>query len=242
MKVAVIQFPGTNCERETAYALRKCRLPADIIRWNKNEGLEKYDGYVLPGGWSYEDRIRAGIIAARDPIMQVIKEQAALGKPVLGICNGCQMLVENGLVPGWKKEVQLGVAPNINQAMPGFYCRWVLVRVNSRKTAFTSQLRKMIIPMPIAHAEGRFVSKEKGLFERLGKQLVFQYCNRVGEIDETVNGSALGAAGICNPEGNVLAMMPHPERATFGFQLGRPGLLPASKIFVSMRKYIEGRG
>ncbi|MFH1134017.1 MAG: phosphoribosylformylglycinamidine synthase I [Nanoarchaeota archaeon] len=250
MKVAVIQFPGTNCERETAYALQQCGVPADILRWNQAERLDRYDGVVLPGGWSYEDRIRAGVIASKDPLMQTVKEQARLGKPVLGICNGAQILVESGIIPGLQDNVQMALAPNSNPFVQGYYCTWVWIKAMTRKTAFTSRVESKI-PIVIAHAEGRFVSAEHGLMERLARQgqLVFQYCDEQGKEDgfpTNPNGAMLSAAGIGNKEGNVLAMMPHPERSTFGFQLQhlgwKDGLAPASAIFRSMRDHLMKTG
>jgi phosphoribosylformylglycinamidine synthase len=248
IRIAVILFPGTNCENETAIAVKAAGMDADIVRWNDVEKLASYDGYILPGGWSYEDRIRAGVIPAQDPLMKIIKKEAKKGKPVLGICNGCQILVESGLIPGLKDKIEMALAPNIKPPMSGFYCSWVKIK-NVGKNAFNMLLEKNeIIDLPIAHAEGRFTTIENGLPNKLNKQIAFQYCDENGDIiDEfpvNPNGSILNIAGISNKKGNVLAMMPHPERATFGHQ-AKEGtgveLLKASKIFASMKKYIEQR-
>ena len=222
MKIAVILFPGTNCELETKQALEACGMSADIFRWNLNpEKLEDYDGYVLPGGWSYEDRIRAGVIASKDSIMKKIKEEAKKGKAVLGICNGAQILVESGLIPGLKDEVEIALAPNNK----GYLCTWVHIK-NNGKNAFNAELKENeVIPLPIAHGEGRFVTQNKNLIDELikKKQIVFSYCDEKGIIKEEYpinpNGATYNLAGICNEEGNILAMMPHPERATWNRQL-----------------------
>src|SRR3989338_3801427 len=113
MTIAVILFPGTNCEEETARACKSVGLNAEIVRWN-SANIESYDGYIIPGGFSYEDRVRAGVISAKDPILKIIKKEAKKGKPVLGICNGCQILIESGLIPGLKDKVEMALAPNIN--------------------------------------------------------------------------------------------------------------------------------
>ena len=124
-KIAVIMFPGSNCENETARAITSAGMNAKVIRWNETTGLSNYDGYVIPGGWSYEDRIRAGVISAKDPIMDIIKKEASNGKVVLGICNGCQILVESGIIPGLEDNVQMALAPNINPFIQGYYCTWI---------------------------------------------------------------------------------------------------------------------
>jgi len=251
IKIAVILFPGTNCENETARAIEAAGMHADIVRWNDAKNLHSYDGYVLPGGWSYEDRIRAGIISAKDPLMNIIIKQASLGKPILGICNGCQVLVESCLVPGLKKEVEMALAPNKKPHFRGLYCTWVKMKNVGKKNAFNMLFEKdEIIDMPIAHAEGCFTTIGKGLLKKLSSngQITFQYCNEDGNITNEFptnpNGAMLNIAGICNKKGNVLAMMPHPERASFGHQSKEKTdieFLKALKIFESMKLYIEKR-
>lgn len=258
MKAAVILFPGVNCEHETKRALESAGIPADIVRWNNPKGLEAYDGYVLAGGWSYEDRVRAGVISAQDPIMNIIREQADAGKPVLGICNGAQVLLETGMVPGIKPgEVEMALAPNINPLVSGYYCTWVRMKNNAerRRCAFTKFVdRNEVIPVPIAHAEGRFVTKDKELINKLiaNNQIIFKYCKKDGGdaegFPDNPNSSMYNIAGICNPKGNVLAMMPHPERANWARQvpyyearpftdMESPG--PCRKIFQSMGSFME---
>ncbi len=250
-KVAVILFPGTNCENETKRALDSVGMSGEIVRWNERGNLEKYDGYVLPGGFSYEDRVRAGVIAAQDRVMDVIREQAKAGKPVLGICNGAQVLIETGLVPGVGEGVEMALAPNINPRVGGFYCTWTYIKNEPGKgtNAFNRFLEKDgIIPIPIAHGEGRFTTGEQSLLRKLkdNKQVVFRYCERDGKTSDfpvNPNGSLYEIAGICNPKGNVLAMMPHPERANWNSQIPfiwRMGKEPqARRIFLSMKAYME---
>jgi len=251
-KIAVILFPGTNCENETARAIESVGMKADIIRWNLAEKLHEYDGYVIPGGWSYEDRIRAGVISSKDPLMNIIKQEAKKGKPVLGICNGCQVLAETGLIPGLKDEIEMALAPNKNPFVSGFYCTWVNLKVSSKKKgAFSLAFSKdEIIKMPIAHGEGRFATTEKDLLKKLiaNDQILFRYCDNDGNIlDEfpiNPNGAIYNIAGITNKQGNVLALMPHPERASYLRQVpeqhtkGEESAL-AIKIFESMKTYLE---
>lgn len=251
-RIAVIMFPGSNCENETARAAEAVGIKTNIVRWNDTAGLSSYDGYILPGGWSYEDRIRAGVISAKDPVMEIIRREAENGKVVLGICNGCQILVESGIIPGLKEKVQMALAPNINPFISGFYCTWVKIKNSSKKrTAFNLTMEQdKIISIPIAHAEGRFVTKDKVLMQRLiaNDQLLFRYCDALGNIVDTFpinpNGSLTNMAGVCNEKGNVLAIMPHPERASWMRQV--PGMHfkgeekgPGRKIFESMRGYLK---
>ncbi len=252
-RIAVILFPGTNCENETKRAVESAGMSGEIVRWNVRKGLEDYDGYVLPGGFSYEDRVRAGVIAAQDRIMDIIREQAKSGKPVLGICNGAQVLIETGMVPGINREVEMALAPNINPRVGGFYCTWTYIMNEPGKNtnAFNRFLEKNeAIPIPVAHGEGRFTTGDPGLLERLKKnrQIVFRYCDRQGKVGEfpiNPNSSLFSTAGICNTDGNVLAMMPHPERASWMSQIPfthRTGKEPpARRIFLSMKAYMEDK-
>jgi len=250
-KIAVILFPGTNCENETALAVNEAGMKATIVRWNDITGLKDYDGYVLPGGWSYEDRIRAGVIASKDKIMDTIKEEASNGKVVLGICNGCQVLVESGIIPGLQDKVSMALAPNINSFVSGFYCTWVKIKNScKRKTAFNLKMDDgEIISIPIAHGEGRFTTKDESLIPNLlqNDQLLFRYCDSIGNIvgnfPVNPNGSSINIAGMVNKKGNVLAMMPHPERAAFFRQVPelhhKEGEGPGMKIFKSIKEYLK---
>ncbi len=227
MQIAVIQFPGSNCERETSLALLRNGMQPVPFLWNASPAqLEAMHGFVIVGGFSYEDRSRAGIIAALHPVMQTLKAQAALGKPILGICNGAQILVESGLVPGVQHE-QLAMALTDNKRMShgkilgtGYYNAWVHMRLSDQyqRNVFTRHLtNKDILRLPVAHAEGRFVIPPALLEEITMQGLnVFQYCDATGEINEhfpvNPNGSVNNIAAVSNKQGNVLAMMPHPER------------------------------
>ena len=260
--IAVIYFPGNNCEEESLTAVLSVGMDGKIVRWNQRKDIEKYDGFVIPGGWSYEDRIRAGVIAAKDPVFETIRKEAENGKPVLGVCNGAQALVECGMIPGLKDKVEMALAPNINPFISGYYCTWVYIKSAEQKNrcVFTKFFEKdEVIPIPIAHGEGRYITRDKNLASQLVKnrQIIFQYSAKEGKIDEAFpvnpNGAMLNTAAICNKEGNVMAIMPHPERASFIRQLPditdlknksagiaameKPA--PAVKVFASMKKYIE---
>ncbi len=243
-RIAVIQFPGTNCEQETLREVRRAGLHGELWRWNKRpEELAEWDGYILPGGFSYEDRIRAGAVAAHEKVMEAIRIQAGKGKPVLGICNGAQILVEAGMVPGPQGRVTAMLAANqrivsgTGAAKGGYYNGWVWMRlaVDPRRCVFTCSIpRDFQIRIPVAHGEGRFLflEEEEELISAL--QLgVFQYCREDGTeaaaFPENPNGSFRALAGVCNKEGNVLAVMPHPERTPDG-----------RALFLSLRRYMEG--
>lgn len=246
-KVAVLQFPGINSEYETARAIKAAGMEADLFRWNESaEKLRSYDGYVVAGGFSYEDRGRAGLVASMDPVMDILKEEATRGKPVLGICNGAQILVESGLVPGGENNaLLLCLARNLRvkngQLLgTGFYNENVHLRHESLKgrTAFTLDYEPGEIAWaPAAHGEGRFTTQATGLLEAMNQrnQIVFRYSDAQGaihpEFPTNPNGAMDNAAAICNPQGNVMAIMPHPERAPKA---------PMHKIFTSMLKYMEG--
>ena len=224
-------------------ACRRVELNPVEYLWNESaEKLSDFDGYVIVGGFAYEDRSRAGVIAALDPIMKQIKIEAEKGKPVLGICNGAQILVESGLVPGLDGH-RVGVALTENKRVKGghvvgvgYYNTWVNLKLSapSDRCAFTRQLSAdAIINIPLAHGEGRFIIPDK-LLEKMiaNNQTVYRYCDDTGNImDEfptNPNGSMHNLAAVCNPQGNVMAMMPHPERTENG-----------DPIFSSMKDFIE---
>jgi len=197
MKVGIIRFPGSNCDRDVFHALELAGAQPDYIWWSKRD-LSDYEAIVIPGGFSYGDYLRAGAIAAITPVIDGIKECVKEGKPVLGICNGAQILAEVGLVPGVFTE-------NENAK---FICEWTELKVESVKTPFTSMYKKNeIIRMPIAHAEGRYYTENlKNL--RDNDQIVLSF------ESENPNGSMEAITGVCDEEGLVCAVMPHPERAS----------------------------
>ena len=200
---------------------------------------------------------------AKDPVFDVIKKEAENGKPVLGICNGAQALVECGMIPGLKNKVEMALAPNKNPFISGYYCTWVYIKSNESKSrcAFTKFIEKdEVIPVPIAHGEGRYVTRDNELLDKLikNKQIIFRYSARDGRIEESFptnpNGAMYNIAAVCSKKGNVMAIMPHPERASFVRQLPditelknkaagnilefeKPA--PARNIFNSMKRYIE---
>jgi phosphoribosylformylglycinamidine synthase len=198
VKVGVVVFPGSNCDRDIFHVLTDVfNLDAEYY-WHEKHLPEKIDALVLPGGFSYGDRLRAGVIAAYSPIISDVKRLAKDGVPILGICNGFQILVESGLLPGVLLK---------NDSL-NFICKWTNLLVQNNDTPFTSKLKiGQKIPIPIANGEGRYFADEKTLSKLQDKnQIVFTY-------DEIINGSSLNIAGICNEDQNVLGMMPHPERA-----------------------------
>lgn len=196
VNVGIIRFPGTNCDRDIEYAVNLVGASSQYIYWNESD-LSKQDIIIIPGGFSYGDYLRAGSIAGITPIINSIKEFAKEGNPVLGICNGAQILGEIDLVPGVFIE-------NENAK---FICKSKKLKVNTNRTPFTKDYQKnQIVEMPIAHKEGRYYTDDlKSLYDNDQIVLTFE--------DENPNGSLDAITGVCNLEGNVVAVMPHPERA-----------------------------
>jgi len=193
---------------DTIHALRTIpNVQADLV-WHEDLTLNGQDAVILPGGFSFGDHLRAGAIAARTPALAKIISIADRGQPILGICNGFQILIEAGLLPG---------ALMRNTSLR-FVCRWVCVRVENSSTCITNRTTKgAVLHLPIAHNEGRYYAPEPDL-RRLSKecQIVFRYCNKEGRVVSEANptGTTDNIAGICNKKGNVVGLMPHPERAT----------------------------
>lgn len=225
-RVAVLQIPGVNCEYETARVLETVGLESRIVRFNESAAvLEAFDAYVLPGGFAFQDRIRAGAVAAKLPAIEPIAAAADRGKPVLGICNGAQVLVEAGLVPGINPgRVEMALAPNRAPRRQGYLCRWIRIRAEDGPghKLWSSVLPPGgVVPLPIAHGEGRFEIADPQGSARIQKEglALFRYVDAAGEVacrfPDDPNGSLFQAAGITNRAGNVLAIMPHPERASW---------------------------
>ncbi|SHF82235.1 phosphoribosylformylglycinamidine synthase subunit PurQ [Ornithinibacillus halophilus] len=198
MKFAVVVFPGSNCDRDMYHAVKDVLGEEAELVWYENSNLSNYDGILLPGGFSYGDYLRSGAVAATSNVMEQVKEHASLGKPVLGVCNGFQVLTESGLLPG-------ALMRNKNLS---FMCHQEELVVKNNETIFTSSYSTgEIIRFPIAHGEGNYYCDEETLAElKNNNQIVFTYKNNP-------NGSVSDIAGIVNKQGNVLGMMPHPERA-----------------------------
>ena len=207
MKFGVIVFPGSNCDHDAYHVISKhVGQPVDFI-WHRDTDLSSYDAVIIPGGFSYGDYLRAGALARFSPVMNSVKEFAARGGLVLGICNGFQILCEAGLLPG----------ALIRNRDLHYICEHVQVRAETTETPFTNQLKAgSVLRIPIAHGEGNYVCDDQTLEElKREDRIVFRYCDRAGEPTEAANpnGSRDNIAGICNRERNVLGLMPHPERA-----------------------------
>jgi phosphoribosylformylglycinamidine synthase len=240
-KFAVIAFPGTNCETETVRAFKRVGMDAEIVRWNEKIATQNYAGYAIAGGFSFEDRGRSGVVAAQEPIIEILKKEADQGKIILGICNGAQVLVETGLVPGFD-GAPVSIALTWNEMKKdgkivdtGFYNTWINLKNSAPQGRNAFNDFDELLHIPIAHGEGRFMI-EPALAEALEKngQIAFKYSDENGNIDPnfpiTPNGSTLSIAGLTNPEGNVMAIMPHPERDPRGNGL---------KIFESIKRWLD---
>jgi phosphoribosylformylglycinamidine synthase len=234
--VCVLRVGGTNCDAETRRAFRELGVRAQVVHINdlvKRSNMLEYDVLVFPGGFSYGDYVRAGVIWAKWFLAKAGKQFKTFiseERPVLGICNGFQVLVEAGLLPsfqGFSFHPEAALATNFP---PGYNCRWVYLRNESKgRCIFTSEIPEgRVLHVPVAHGEGRFMfakEKEDKYLKRLydADQLVFRYCKKTGEYAEgkyplNPNGSFHDVAAICNPEGTVFGLMPHPERAFYGWQ------------------------
>ncbi|MDE1866831.1 MAG: phosphoribosylformylglycinamidine synthase subunit PurQ [Thaumarchaeota archaeon] len=220
MRVAVIVFPGSNCDRDMHHVLTDVfKLESQLV-WHTDNLPNNIDAIVLPGGFSYGDRLRAGVIAAHSPVIAEVKKMAEKGMPILGVCNGFQILTESGLLPG----------ALLKNTSLSYICKWTEIIVKNNKTPFTNRFKpNQRIPIAIANGEGRYYADKKTL-ESLKKnnQIVFAYT-------EDVNGATMKIAGICNKEGNVVGMMPHPERSAEQI-LNPSDAKPASLIFESLLK------
>ncbi|HEX9845760.1 MAG TPA: phosphoribosylformylglycinamidine synthase subunit PurQ [Candidatus Nitrosotenuis sp.] len=218
MKVGVIVFPGSNCDRDMFHVLQDVFKLDVKYFWHEDRLPKNLDAVVLPGGFSYGDRLRAGVIAAHSPVISDVKRMADKGMPILGVCNGFQILVEAQLLPGVL----------LRNTSLNFMCRWTELIVENNKTPFTNQFKlKQKIPIPIANGEGRYYVDKTTLAQlKKNNQIVFRY-------GENINDSVFDIAGICNKEGNVVGMMPHPERAVEA-EINPKDSKPSSLIFESL--------
>ena len=231
MRWGVIVFPGSNCDHDCYHVLKHVLGQEVEFVWHKQSGLNDYDCLVLPGGFSYGDYLRTGAIARFSPIMGAVVEFAARGGLVLGICNGFQILLEAGLLPG---------AMQRNENLK-FVCRYLSLRVENNRTPFTGDCRPgQILRIPVAHMEGNYYVDEATLAEmREQGRIILRYCGPGGETGAAYNpnGSVDNIAAVCNRAGNVLGMMPHPERCSESVLGSEDGKL----IFSSLIHWWQGR-
>jgi phosphoribosylformylglycinamidine synthase I len=228
MKIGVVQFPGSNCDQDCLRALTGgLELEADYL-WHKETSVVAYDGIILPGGFSYGDYLRCGAIARFSPIMRAVVAAAQEGMPILGICNGFQILCEVGLLPG---------ALIRNQSLL-FVCQPVWIRVETSEAPCTRLLKRgQKLRLPVAHGEGSYIADEETLNDLESKdQIIFRYVDSSGDPTPAANpnGSLRNIAGICNRQRNVVGMMPHPDRAWDARLGSEDGLLLLRSMFRSV--------
>ena len=206
MKVAVLRFPGSNCDQDAVHSLRDdVGVGADYV-WYESTSLSGFDAVFIPGGFSFGDYLRCGAMAATAPIMSEVRRFAQEGRPVIGACNGFQILCETGILPG-------ALLKNESQK---FVCKYVYLRAENRTSMWTRGVEKLV-QIPVAHGEGRYICDADTLKElEDSERIAFRYVDSVGNAtpDANPNGSTQNIAGVLNVKGNVLGLMPHPERAT----------------------------
>jgi len=206
-KIGVIVFPGSNCDHDAYHAMKHVMNVETTFLWHKDRDLSDIDLLIVPGGFSYGDYLRSGAIARFSPIMNAVQEYVKKGNPVLGICNGFQILLEANLLPG----------AMLHNEKLRFVCKNVHIRTENNASVFTKGLAVgSVLNVPVSHGEGNYFIEEDGLKELQDHdQIAFRYCDEKGQItaESNFNGSVDSIAGITNRDGNVLGMMPHPERA-----------------------------
>jgi phosphoribosylformylglycinamidine synthase len=230
MKFGVVIFPGSNCDHDLIYVLQKI-LKQDVVKlWHKDSDLKQCDFIFLPGGFSYGDYLRSGAIARFSPIMEKVIEVANKGGYVMGICNGFQILCESGLLPGT-------LLHNNNQQ---FICKNTYIKATNTSSLVTKNIpENKVLKIPIAHGEGRYFADDKTLKSlEKNQQILFTYCSANGETGDAhnPNGSLNHIAGICNKNGNVFGMMPHPERACDKELANEDGKWILDSIFSGLQK------
>lgn len=229
MKFGVVIFPGSNCDYDTFYVLKSILKQDTTFLWHKEHDLKNVDCVILPGGFSYGDYLRSGAIAKFSPLMQEVKEFALNGGLVLGICNGFQVLMELGLLPG-------AMLRNKNLK---FLCQFVHIRLENDQTPFTNSGKKgQVLKIPIAHFDGNYCAPPETI-QKIEKnnQIIFRYSDVKGQYSEeaNVNGSMESIAGISNETGNVMGMMPHPERASEALLGSKDGKIIFQSIINRLR-------
>lgn len=235
MRFGVLQFPGSNCDQDCLRVIRHVMKEEALYLWHKDSDLQGVDCVMVPGGFSYGDYLRCGAIARFSPIMKAVKKFADEGGLVIGICNGFQILVEAGLLPG---------ALLRNRSLK-FRCETVYLCVERTDTPFTHKIKKgQILKIPIAHGEGNYFADSKTLTAlKKNKQIAFRYCDAKGKVTEEANpnGAVENIAGVFNAEGNVLGMMPHPERASEGVLGSEDGRLIFESMVDSLKERLISR-
>jgi len=228
MRFGVVQFPGSNCDFDTFHVLKNVLKQDTVMLWHKDHDLQEVNCVVLPGGFSYGDYLRSGAIARFSPLMKEVKAFARKGGLVLGICNGFQVLLELGLLPG-------AMLRNKNLK---FLCQHVHIRVENERTPFTRNARAgQVLRIPIAHFDGNYYAPPRGLADiERSRQVVFRYCDAAGNVTEeaNVNGSLHNIAGLMNKDGNVFGLMPHPERASEALLGSEDGRVIFESIVLSL--------
>jgi len=232
VKAAVLVFPGSNCDHDAYHALKHVVGADAEFVWHKESSLAGFDAVVIPGGFTYGDYLRSGAMAKLSPVMEAVRRFAEAGGPVIGICNGFQILLEAGLLPG---------AMIVNESLR-FVCDYVHLRTETARTPFTAGIAPgTIVRIPVAHYQGNYYADRATLSALEGRgQVVFRYCDAAGNAtpESNPNGSAANIAGICSEAGNVLGMMPHPERCAepeLGSADGR-------RLFDSMVAWLKEKG
>ncbi|NHJ22023.1 MAG: phosphoribosylformylglycinamidine synthase I [Candidatus Lokiarchaeota archaeon] len=232
MKIAVIQFPGANCDLDAVHVLNDVIGVETSLVWHNYFKEADFDGVVLPGGFSFGDYLRAGIIAAHSPALDEARVMLKDGRPIIGICNGFQILIEAEFLPGALLQ---------NESLK-FICKWVNIKVINNKTAFTHKMKQNeVLAIPIAHGEGRYFTDNLKELEE-NDQVVFRYSTETGNYESAANpnGSLDNIAGICNLEQNCIGLMPHPERASEAI-LSPKGTEHGRLFFDSMVEFIKRR-
>ncbi|MFZ3063797.1 MAG: phosphoribosylformylglycinamidine synthase subunit PurQ [Nitrospirota bacterium] len=233
MKFGILVFPGSNCDHDCYHVIKHVlNCEAEFV-WHKEKELKGFDVIIIPGGFSYGDYLRTGAIAKFSPVMNAVKKFAGKGGLIIGICNGFQILLEAGLLPG---------AMLRNKSLK-FICKDIYIRIENTNTPFTNKCAdKKVLRIPIAHAEGNYFADSETLSSLIkNQQIIFRYSDKSGNITDLANpnGSAENIAGICNKEGNILGMMPHPERCAEAILGNKDGRLIFESIINSAKGVVR---